>query len=187
MQYVYSMQNMSFGEDGGLTEACQIKHPTEPHLCFMSPHMADVIETPLFMFNSQYDAWQLGNEFQATFGVNQTQQQEGVIQYGADFITQLMAAGIGANGSKHGGVITSCICHRYSIHYARYALTMHSLCTALTTHCTHYTLQLHSLHTAPTTHYTLHPLHTTHCLCHSCRWGSFVVDGKTSSQWYADW
>ena len=72
MKYVYAMQNMSFGEDGGLTVACQRKHPTEPHLCFMSPHMADVIETPLFMFNSQYDAWQLGNEFQAPYGAGYT-------------------------------------------------------------------------------------------------------------------
>jgi len=111
MKYVYSMQNMTFGEDGGLTAACQRKHPTEPHLCFMSPHMADVIETPLFMFNSQYDQWQLDNELQATYNAGQTKEFAGVIQYGKDFITQLTAAGIGANGSQHGGVITSCICH----------------------------------------------------------------------------
>ena len=54
MKYVYAMQNMSFGADGGLTEACRAKHPSEPHLCFMSPHMVDTIETPLFMMNSKY-------------------------------------------------------------------------------------------------------------------------------------
>tara|TARA_B110000208_G_scaffold38207_1_gene50524 strand:+ start:1871 stop:3277 length:1407 start_codon:yes stop_codon:yes gene_type:complete len=133
MKYVYGMQNMTFDADGGLTKACQAKHPTEPHLCFMSPHMADVIETPLFMFNSQYDAWQLGNEFQAKFGAGMLPQQNGVIQYGKDFITQLNAAGIGAtSGSPHGGMITSCICH-------------------------------------------------------GCPWSAFVLDGKTSDQWYADW
>jgi hypothetical protein len=41
------MQNMSFGPDGGLTEACRLKHPTEPHLCFMSPHMVDTIQVCL--------------------------------------------------------------------------------------------------------------------------------------------
>ena len=33
------LQNLTFGEDGGLTKACQAKHPAEPWLCFMSPHM----------------------------------------------------------------------------------------------------------------------------------------------------
>lgn len=51
-RYVYNMQNMSFGADGGLTKACQQKFPTEPGLCFMSPHMQEFIETPFFMFNS---------------------------------------------------------------------------------------------------------------------------------------
>jgi hypothetical protein len=34
-------QNLTFGEDGGLTKACQAKHPAEPWLCFMSPRMQD--------------------------------------------------------------------------------------------------------------------------------------------------
>ena len=33
------MQNQTFGGDGGLTAACEAKHPDEPWLCFMSPHM----------------------------------------------------------------------------------------------------------------------------------------------------
>ena len=53
MKYVYKMQGMTFSPDGktggGLTKACQAKHPDEPWLCFMSPHMQDVIETPFFM------------------------------------------------------------------------------------------------------------------------------------------
>jgi hypothetical protein len=65
MRYIYKMQNLTFGSDGGLTKACEEKHPDEPCLCFMSPHMQDVIKTPFFMFNSKYDAWQLGSEFQS--------------------------------------------------------------------------------------------------------------------------
>lgn len=53
MKYVYKMQGMTFSPDGktggGLTKACQAKHPDEPWLCFMSPHMQDSIETPFFM------------------------------------------------------------------------------------------------------------------------------------------
>ena len=33
MKYIYTMQNLTFGSDGGLTAACEAKHPTEPHLC----------------------------------------------------------------------------------------------------------------------------------------------------------
>jgi hypothetical protein len=46
MRYIYKMQNLTFGADGGLTKACQEKHPAEPGLCFMSPRMQDVIQTP---------------------------------------------------------------------------------------------------------------------------------------------
>lgn len=56
----YIMQNLTFGADGGLMKACEVKHPNEPWLCFMSPHMQDSIDTPFFMFNSKYDAWQVG-------------------------------------------------------------------------------------------------------------------------------
>ena len=54
MEYIYQMQNMSFGDDGALEAACKAKHPTSPGLCFMSPHMQDAIQTPFFMFNSKY-------------------------------------------------------------------------------------------------------------------------------------
>lgn len=50
-RYIYKMQNLSFGADGGLTKACQAVHPDNPGLCFMSPHMASVIRTPcVFLF-----------------------------------------------------------------------------------------------------------------------------------------
>ena len=55
------MQNLTFGGDGGLTKACEDKHPDAPWLCFMSPHMQDIIATPFFVFNSKYDARQLAH------------------------------------------------------------------------------------------------------------------------------
>jgi hypothetical protein len=43
------MQNMSFGSDGALEAACKAKHPTNPGLCFMSPHMQDVMVGGFFL------------------------------------------------------------------------------------------------------------------------------------------
>jgi len=106
MKYIYTMQNLTFGADGGLTEACETKHPDEPGLCFMSPHMQDTIKTPFFMFNSKYDAWQLGNEFQSKWST--PAEKAGVLQYGVDFLKQF--APVQAE-PKNGAMITSCICH----------------------------------------------------------------------------
>eukprot|EP00928_Gymnodinium_smaydae_P062298 TRINITY_DN4619_c2_g2_i1.p1 TRINITY_DN4619_c2_g2~~TRINITY_DN4619_c2_g2_i1.p1 ORF type:complete len:447 (+),score=56.31 TRINITY_DN4619_c2_g2_i1:47-1387(+) len=108
MKYIYSMQNLTFGGDGGLLAACETKHPQEPWLCFMSPHMQDAVETPFFMFNSKYDEWQLANIFQSKWKTQQ--EQEGVLQYGRDFMAQLAPVYVGRE-TKHGGMITSCICH----------------------------------------------------------------------------
>ena len=107
MKYIYTMQNLTFGSDGGLTKTCQTKHPEKPWLCFMSPHMQDVIQTPFFMFNSKYDAWQLGNEFQSKWATKA--EQAGVVKYGKDFLTQL--ATVADDSRANGGMITSCICH----------------------------------------------------------------------------
>lgn len=52
MEYIYQMQNLSFGADGALSTACELLHPGQPALCFMSPHMAGFIKTPFFMFVS---------------------------------------------------------------------------------------------------------------------------------------
>jgi len=106
MKYIYHMQNLTFGADGGLTKACQEKHPEAPGLCFMSPHMQDSIQTPFFMFNSKYDAWQLGSEFQSNWQTKA--EQAGVIQYGKDFMTQFEPV---RKEPQNGAMITSCICH----------------------------------------------------------------------------
>lgn len=106
MRYIYRMQNLTFGSDGGLTKACEEKHKDEPGLCFMSPHMQDVIQTPYFMFNSKYDAWQLANEFQSNWKTKA--EQQGVLQYGKDFMKDF---GPVAASGRNGAMITSCICH----------------------------------------------------------------------------
>lgn len=106
MKYIYHMQNLTFGADGGLTASCQAAYPENPHYCFMSPHMQKVIQTPFFMFNSKYDAWQLGNELQTKWTTKA--EQDAVIQYGVDFLEQLKPV---QSETKNGAMITSCICH----------------------------------------------------------------------------
>lgn len=100
MKYIYFMQNLTFGADGGLTEACRLNHLNEPWKCFMSPHMVDTIETPLFIQNSRFDRWQLENIFQSDW-VNKAQ-QDGVIEYGAHFLHAL-APLTASPTSPHGG------------------------------------------------------------------------------------
>ena len=60
------------------------------------------------MFNSKYDQWQLGNIFQSNWETKE--EQDGVLQYGKDFMAQLAPVYSKAE-AKNGGMITSCICH----------------------------------------------------------------------------
>jgi hypothetical protein len=110
MKYIYGMQNLTFGQGdgGGLMRACKLKHPTEPWLCFMSPHMQDVIQTPFFVFNSKYDAWQLENELKTTWSSTDKQELDAVLQYGKDFLRDFQPV---QTAKKNGAFITSCICH----------------------------------------------------------------------------
>jgi len=109
MKYIYHMQNLTFGSDGGLMETCQKAFPQSPHYCFMSPHMQQFIETPFFMFNSKYDAWQLGNELR-TPDKNWVKkpEQAAVLQYGQDFLRDYKPV---TENKQNGAMITSCICH----------------------------------------------------------------------------
>jgi hypothetical protein len=61
MAYIYHMQNLTFGSDGGLMDSCKAAFPKTPHYCFMSPHMQRFVKTPFFVFNSRFDLWQLSN------------------------------------------------------------------------------------------------------------------------------
>merc|ERR1712232_1375046 len=61
--------------------------PENPHYCFMSPHMQSFIQTPFFMFNSKYDAWQL-NHILGESRFDTEEAQSAVLQYGDDFLQQ---------------------------------------------------------------------------------------------------
>lgn len=108
MKYIYHMQNLTFGSDGGLTASCGSKYPQAPHYCFMSPHMNQVIQTPFFVFNSKFDSWQLANELQVNAAHGYAGFQKDVIAYGQDFDKQFQVV---TTEQQNGGFITTCICH----------------------------------------------------------------------------
>jgi hypothetical protein len=125
MKYIYGMQNLTFGPDGGLTSACQTAFPENPHYCFMSPHMQKFISTPFYIFNSKFDAWQMGQILQIGCLCKQNvsdpftkchyppatcngTKSKAIAQYGKDFLGDL---GPVLGEKKNGAFITSCICH----------------------------------------------------------------------------
>ena len=109
MAYLYNMQNLTFGSDGGVMQGCAAAYPAEQqHLCVMSPHMAKFVQTPYFVFNSRFDAWQLGNILQVGSWTGDKAKQDALVQYGADFLTEFEAV---VPVASNGAFISTCICH----------------------------------------------------------------------------
>jgi hypothetical protein len=132
MLYIASMQNMTFGPDGGLSPACQVLHPDEPLLCFMAPYVAPTVQTPAFMFNSRFDEFQLGNILQL-MNWTTVEQRDAVISFGESFLSQVAPF---LAHERNGAFITTCICHGCDwtdlemdgkTSYAHYAAWMESL------------------------------------------------------------
>ena len=116
MRYITSMQNLTADT---LLPACLAAFPATPHWCFMAPHMSRFIETPLFMFNSKVDAWQMLNDLQLPCIAGDQPQTKGnvtcdareqaaLVQYGDDFLSAFAPVQAKA---QNGAFITSCICH----------------------------------------------------------------------------
>jgi len=115
MKYIYTMQNLTSSDDGGLMPSCVKTFSGDEFKCFMAPHAQAFVETPYFMLNSKYDAWQMNNILQSACAgrdgivCNATQQRD-VLAYGQDFMDQFSPVPI-AKGGQNGAFITSCICH----------------------------------------------------------------------------
>ena len=88
MLYIAKMQNMTFGEDGGLSSACETLHPSDPLLCFMAPYVAPTVQTPTFMWNSRFDQFQLGAILQLS-NFTTAQQKKAVVEFGESFLSQV--------------------------------------------------------------------------------------------------
>ena len=112
MLYIFAMQNISFGPGGALSPACRERFPDTLGLCFMAPHFADLVETPLFVLNSKFDSFQLGSVLQDYPGLphnwSTAADRDAVRQYAVDFLRQLAPV---LKQPRNGAAITSCICH----------------------------------------------------------------------------
>ena len=107
MKYISRMQNLTAESQGGtLSDACLKANSANPHYCFMSPHMHSFIETPYFVFNSKYDAWQLANELQVR--INDPTAQNAILHFGEDFMKQFTPV---LREKQNGAMIISCVCH----------------------------------------------------------------------------
>lgn len=119
MEYIISMQNVTAGE--GLLKTCFDKYASTPWMCMLAPYAASFVETPLFLMNSKFDAWQLSNilrlpcmqgysdfpwEHPSTCDASE---QAAAAQFATDFLTNLYAKVLFK--PENGAYITSCVCH----------------------------------------------------------------------------
>ena len=171
MKYVVKMQNITFSPDGrtggGLTKACQAKHPSKPWLCFMSPHMQDVITTPFFMcvhFNPRSIVLILS------------------------FMPQLISL---ASWRCCAWLRRRCWC-RFNSKYDEWqienVLQTKWITKAEQAGVLQYGLDflaaLASVYTLPE---TKNGGVITSCMCHACPWPALKLEGKTAYEHFADW
>ena len=100
---------------------CLAAYSETPELCFLAPYMQAYIQTPFFMFNSKYDAWQIREILEvpcfdawATHSNCSASDQAAILQYGADFMSNFDGEGTGVPVEGHGrngAFVTSCIMH----------------------------------------------------------------------------
>lgn len=124
MRYITHMQNLTTAtgaastSGGGLMPAC-VQHYApmgETYKCFMAPYAQAFVQTPYFMLNSRFDAWQMENILQSPCEPHKqghtctATEAKAVVQYGADFLTEF-APVPASHGGQNGAFITSCICH----------------------------------------------------------------------------
>ena len=118
MLNIVTMQNCTFGVDGGLNSKCRdrlVAHGQDPRLCFMAPHVAPSVTTPMFLTNSRFDAFQLSTILKVWPGLSpyNFSNQKGrtaVLEYGDAFVKSLRKNVLDGK-PLNGAFITTCICH----------------------------------------------------------------------------
>ncbi|XP_015170081.1 pectin acetylesterase 8-like [Solanum tuberosum] len=121
IQKMYQNVEDLHGSVKNLPMSCTSK--MEPSLCFFPQHVVPNVETPLFIFNSAYDSWQINNSLipsdldpqhvwdQCKNQINScTFSQRTIIKdFGVEF---MKAFGGGTPSSTRGYFITSCHIHQ---------------------------------------------------------------------------
>ena len=102
---------------GGTNAACVAAQPTgEAWRCLMAEYLVPHVRTPLFVMNSAYDAYQLGNiGGSSCVPTAATPCDDAVaLSYGAAF--RRAAAAVAADG-KNGVYVTACYVHEINVNY----------------------------------------------------------------------
>jgi hypothetical protein len=107
---------------GGTNLKCLAAHTTEPWKCLMAPYIAQFIETPLYVMNSAFDAWQMGNILMAPCIPTPTrpctaQQNVSLQAYHDQFISNISV--VTAGKPKNGVFIDGCYVHEQNVNYCR--------------------------------------------------------------------
>lgn len=125
---VHSYRNRFIGADpvwnvtgsGGTNLRCLAAYPrSEQWRCLMAPYIAEHIETPIFVMNSELDAWQMGNILRAACIPTPSKQctpaqSESLRAYSAMFrdnITRVTAK------PRNGAYIDDCYVHEQNVAY----------------------------------------------------------------------
>ena len=126
-EYVY--RNNFIGADpvwnstasGGTNAACLAALPTNDHWkCLMAPYLVQYIKTPLFVMNSEYDAYQLPNIAFLPCVPTSTKPCAGnasgvIAEYGAAFRDAIKA--VAKANPANGAFVDSCWVHEQNVAY----------------------------------------------------------------------
>eukprot|EP00698_Gefionella_okellyi_P004336 TRINITY_DN14011_c0_g1_i1.p1 TRINITY_DN14011_c0_g1~~TRINITY_DN14011_c0_g1_i1.p1 ORF type:complete len:386 (-),score=77.54 TRINITY_DN14011_c0_g1_i1:67-1224(-) len=100
MMWVFQAMNST----RGVNDECVIAHSRthDEWMCIFAEHVSPFIRTPLFAMQSQYDAWQIGNDLDS-------KDPAAINKYGAR-LTQLVKTNL-LNQPQHGAFLDSCDHH----------------------------------------------------------------------------
>lgn len=91
----------------GVPAACRAANPTDPAKCIFAEHVSPTLATATFPLQSEYDAWQVGNELFV-----KSDNASAINPYGALLVSRLEADLLGASPNPgHGAFLDSCFHH----------------------------------------------------------------------------
>ena len=127
----YSYRGMFQGADpvwnvtgsGGTNLKCLAANAGEKWKCLMAQYIAPHVETPIFVLNSDYDAWQmkhvLGAQCIPTPTSACTADQNASLRSFRDQFAAAIKAGVTAGKPKNGVFLDSCYVHEQNVDYCR--------------------------------------------------------------------
>jgi hypothetical protein len=96
---------------GGTNLKCLAANTAAPWRCLLAPYIAPHVQTPMYIMNSAYDAWQMGNILKAN--ILDPAQANAVQAYRDQFVANLTSAIAGK--PKSGAFIDSSVHHLWPL------------------------------------------------------------------------